>query len=1085
MGHCLSLGYNRDSAIFGVYKDDADTLMDIYEAMDDELIRNQPLMNVVEEMVYHCAKLFPKYFLEFDYCTEIYRWRKHHRRPNGGDRTKSLSRAEPHKTATTDAPSSHILTSVETFDDENFIQVKIQGATLGVLKLRKSKTDPTLVHLSTHQKHLIESIIYFTAKLVERNHMEDQATAVLSILSIHRLAGTTGDLTTAFRAISRIIRESVGCEWSSVLMIDHTTKTMTQLYAETINDNDKNNDHDTNTSIKNVKPKHVKIKGFDKGVLGYIAQTGKIVRNNTPSKSSKIQLQFEPEVEIYDSSHANNFALNEYTHAISQASDKLSNASVPSQNMHKNDIIPSTDGHDSHSFSHRRRSSYLITVIQTNIQHKHKHKNNHNHNQNENDKTDMTKNKNKHSNNKNQQTDDDSDNNSTKVTQDHSIDRNGMTLKGFLCVPILNDTLEVIGVIATANKIVQTPFTHLDIEMLQTLAIEIAQILQRFATKILLSSIDQQDSFVSMLDMYQPQYKTNTHTNELETNLDYSNNAENMRNSAPTSSMNIDKIENPKRRLMARSGSIVMNLKDLSLSGIKVKHASIDGTVFSPKTQTDVNMVAENESDLVSSSDNGQVPNSLQDIDDNIESEFKSDFVIQTDDEKPLQILPTHKKSMSTLPQSQSSGLLDVAPIAHRCASYNRRSSVDYARKSGVADDYHLFVVSRTTPLQQIVSLNFDAFSHSPEELQQLIMEAFVNLDFLPKLSVNTTKLQNFVVDISKNYRENPYHNFRHAFSVFSFSFSFLKQTQVHTKLDPIDSLAMLVAALAHDVDHPGNTNDWEINSQSELALKHNDVSVLENHHCNIAFQLLRKSENNFISQFNFDQRKLFRKRVIEAILSTDMTHHFELCQSLDQSDPSAFDIGSINKLDGKLIQKLLNIVTHSGDLSAQCMPYPLAMKWARLVCDEFTNQVKKETLKKLPIKSIMQGLEDEETFLKSQCGFFDFILKPLWRSFSRFFPQCAHFYLTLLHNRQQLQLQLESLVKEKQKQKNQILKSMDDTTRKSDTIQWQKLKASLKKSNKTLSGNSPKEVMTNVVNIWQRKEPNVKTLTLQKTSTE
>ena len=47
----------------------------------------------------------------------------------------------------------------------------------------------------------------------------------------------------------------------------------------------------------------------------------------------------------------------------------------------------------------------------------------------------------------------------------------------------------------------------------------------------------------------------------------------------------------------------------------------------------------------------------------------------------------------------------------------------------------------------------------------------------------------------------------------------------------------------------------------------------------------------------------------------------------------------------------------------------------------------------------MMLGLEDEETFLKSQVGFFGFMLKPLFRSVTRLWPKLNFLYLGLANN--------------------------------------------------------------------------------------
>jgi hypothetical protein len=62
------------------------------------------------------------------------------------------------------------------------------------------------------------------------------------------------------------------------------------------------------------------------------------------------------------------------------------------------------------------------------------------------------------------------------------------------------------------------------------------------------------------------------------------------------------------------------------------------------------------------------------------------------------------------------------------------------------------------------------------------------------------------------------------------------------------------------------------------LALMYNDKSVLENHHCSSAFQLLHsKPTYNFTAGWDKKQYKAFREMVVEMVLATDLAHHFSL----------------------------------------------------------------------------------------------------------------------------------------------------------------------------------------------------------------
>ncbi len=51
----------------------------------------------------------------------------------------------------------------------------------------------------------------------------------------------------------------------------------------------------------------------------------------------------------------------------------------------------------------------------------------------------------------------------------------------------------------------------------------------------------------------------------------------------------------------------------------------------------------------------------------------------------------------------------------------------------------------------------------------------------------------------------------------------------------------IILAAIIHDFDHPGLNNAFMINSRSDIAIRYNDVSVLENYHIASAYQILLK----------------------------------------------------------------------------------------------------------------------------------------------------------------------------------------------------------------------------------------------------
>lgn len=57
--------------------------------------------------------------------------------------------------------------------------------------------------------------------------------------------------------------------------------------------------------------------------------------------------------------------------------------------------------------------------------------------------------------------------------------------------------------------------------------------------------------------------------------------------------------------------------------------------------------------------------------------------------------------------------------------------------------------------------------------------------------------------------------------------------------------MAGFIACLMHDIGHPGVNNAFLIATKHPKAIRYNDKSILENHHCAMAFKLLLDPQND------------------------------------------------------------------------------------------------------------------------------------------------------------------------------------------------------------------------------------------------
>jgi len=59
-------------------------------------------------------------------------------------------------------------------------------------------------------------------------------------------------------------------------------------------------------------------------------------------------------------------------------------------------------------------------------------------------------------------------------------------------------------------------------------------------------------------------------------------------------------------------------------------------------------------------------------------------------------------------------------------------------------------------------------------------------------------------------------------------------------ELDVLDIFSLLISAAIHDFEHPGLNNNFLEKSRHPLAIKYNDISILENHHIAASFKIMQ-----------------------------------------------------------------------------------------------------------------------------------------------------------------------------------------------------------------------------------------------------
>lgn len=192
-----------------------------------------------------------------------------------------------------------------------------------------------------------------------------------------------------------------------------------------------------------------------------------------------------------------------------------------------------------------------------------------------------------------------------------------------------------------------------------------------------------------------------------------------------------------------------------------------------------------------------------------------------------------------------------------------------------------------------------------------------------------TANIKSLLLAIQSAYHaRNGYHNFTHATDILQATYSFLSALQLvppitiltdpnapavwtrpaHLEqsgglgrsLRPMDLFSLMIAAIGHDVGHPGLSNAYMVNAKTPVAQVYGDKSVLENFHTVTLIQMLKNHGLGHLfgtadrEPIESDEGKLYaptsrnswtkysqssgadcRKVLFASVLATDMSQHF------------------------------------------------------------------------------------------------------------------------------------------------------------------------------------------------------------------
>eukprot|EP00191_Tetraselmis_sp_GSL018_P010921 CAMPEP_0177597386 /NCGR_PEP_ID=MMETSP0419_2-20121207/11679_1 /TAXON_ID=582737 /ORGANISM="Tetraselmis sp., Strain GSL018" /LENGTH=422 /DNA_ID=CAMNT_0019089543 /DNA_START=580 /DNA_END=1848 /DNA_ORIENTATION=- len=249
----------------------------------------------------------------------------------------------------------------------------------------------------------------------------------------------------------------------------------------------------------------------------------------------------------------------------------------------------------------------------------------------------------------------------------------------------------------------------------------------------------------------------------------------------------------------------------------------------------------------------------------------------------------------------------------------------------------------------------------------------------IAELGLSSTKFQNFAQSVENAMPDNNYHNSVHVLDVLQLMFW---QTCDEGPLericrDPVVKLSALLAALVHDLEHPGVNNTFLRSSDHPIVSKFGMESPSEHMHVSAFKNMLADPDINFLEGFQSSDHARVMDLVERTVLATDMSKHLTLVNAIMPID------------DEHALRLRLALGMKIADLSHCVRNFRAHYVFVDMLKEEFYAQGDKERALNLSVSDGMDRMESYATVAGAQVNFLSLFIAPLFERWVEHNPTC------------------------------------------------------------------------------------------------